>query len=136
MREVARMFRVSPSVVQRWVERAGGQRLDRVEWSGKTTSTNCPANRTARDIEEQLGKSSDLGEHGAEAILVAMADAGVNQLSNHYSPSIPTSFLVMASRSVNEVTLCRCHLPSFSTPTDLLVLSCVQTALNYDHWAA
>src|ERR1041385_3637585 len=84
MREVARAFRVSLSVVQRWVGRASGRRLDRVEWSGKTTSANRPANPVTHDIEavvltlrEHLGKTSDLGEHGAEAILAAMVDAGV-----------------------------------------------------------
>jgi len=37
LREVAREFRVSLSVVQRWTARAAGQRLDRVDWTSKPT---------------------------------------------------------------------------------------------------
>ena len=87
MREVARAFRVSLSVVQRWVGRADGQRLDRVDWSSKTTSGTRPSNRTVPGVEsliltlrEQLAKTSDLGEHGAEAIHVALLE---HALENH-----------------------------------------------------
>jgi hypothetical protein len=66
------------------VGRANGQRLDRVDWSSKPTSATRPGNRTTREIEafvltvrEQLGKTSDLGEHGAEAIYAALADHAV-----------------------------------------------------------
>lgn len=86
MREVARAFRVSLSVIQRWVRRAAGQRLDRVDWNSKPTSATRPSNRTKRDIEalvltlrEQLEKSSDLGEHGADAIFAAMVDRAVER---------------------------------------------------------
>src|SRR6266699_108902 len=80
-REVARAFRVSLSVVQRWVGRADGQRLDRVDWSSKTTSGTRPSNRTEPGVEsllltlrEQLAKTSDLGEHAAGAIHAALLE--------------------------------------------------------------
>ena|SRR6185436_1177515 len=75
LREAAREFHVSLSVIQRWVRHAAGQRLDRVDWSGKTRAGLRPINRTERAVEvlvvavrEQLAKVSDLGEHRAEAI--------------------------------------------------------------------
>src|SRR6266571_3439115 len=86
MREVARAFRASLSVVQRWVGRADGQRLDRVDWNSKATSTIRPINRTAPGVEaliltlrEQLAKTSDLGEHGAEAIRAALLELGLEK---------------------------------------------------------
>jgi len=85
MREVARALGVSLSVVQRWVGRAAGRRADRVDWSRKATSGSRPANRTTRKIEslvltlrEQLAKTSDLGEHGAEAIRAALLGRAMN----------------------------------------------------------
>jgi hypothetical protein len=141
MREVARAFRVSLSVVQRWVGRASGQRLDRVEWSGKTTSANRPANRVTHDIEavvltlrEQLGKTSDLGEHGAEAILAAMVASDVEN-----RPSVRTigrilerSGILDGQRRVRrtapplgwylpEVVARRAELDSFDTVSGLLL---------------
>ena len=83
MREVARQFRVSLSVVQRWVSRAAGQRLTRVDWRGKPTVAGGPANRTAPEVEAlivvlraELAKTSELGEYGAEAIRNALIDRG------------------------------------------------------------
>jgi putative transposase len=74
LRAVARQFRVSPDTVQRWVQRAKGQRLDRVDWEDRSRSPRHP-HRTEAAIEEQilavrreLERSSDLGFHGAEAI--------------------------------------------------------------------
>ena len=74
LRAVARQFRVSPDTVQRWVQRAKGQRLERVDWEDRSRSPRHP-HRTEAAIEEQilavrreLEQSSDLGFHGAEAI--------------------------------------------------------------------
>src|SRR5512135_772119 len=74
LRAVARQFHVSPDTVQRWVQRAKGQRLDRVAWEDRSRSPRHP-HRTEAAIEEQilavrreLEQSSDLGFHGAEAI--------------------------------------------------------------------
>jgi hypothetical protein len=83
LREAAREFHVSLSVIQRWVRHAAGRRLDRVDWSGKTRAGLRPINRTERAVEvlvvtvrEQLAKASDLGEHGAEAIHAALLERG------------------------------------------------------------
>jgi hypothetical protein len=141
MREVARAFRVSLSVIQRWVGRAAGRRLDRVDWSSKPTSVTRPSNRTRRDVEalvltlrEQLEKSSDLGEHGADAIFSAMADRAVER-----PPSVRTigrilerSGVLDGQRRVRrtapppgwylpEVVARRAELDSFDTVSGLLL---------------
>ena len=84
LRQVARTFRVMLSVVQRWVERAKGQRLDRVDWSARLTGVRRATNRTEVNIErgglsvrEELEKTSDLGDHGAVAIRLALLEGGV-----------------------------------------------------------
>jgi hypothetical protein len=81
LREVARTFRVMLSVVQRWVERAKGQRLDRVDWRAKPTGVRRATNRTEVNIERrilsvrrELAKTSDLGDHGAVAIRLALIE--------------------------------------------------------------
>jgi len=84
LRQVARTFRVMLSVVQRWVERAKGQRLDRVDWSAKPTGVRRATNRTEVNIERrilsvrhELAKTSDLGDHGAVAIRLALLEGSV-----------------------------------------------------------
>lgn len=74
MRWVSTRFGVSLATVQRWVERARGQRLDRVDWSGQRGGRRA-AQATAASVEDtilllrkELLESSDLGEHGAVAI--------------------------------------------------------------------
>ena len=74
-REVARCFRVSLDTVQRWVQRAAGRRLDRVDWSDRSAAPHTLPTRTARDMEElvltvrrELREQSELGEFGAAAI--------------------------------------------------------------------
>jgi hypothetical protein len=61
--------------VQRWVRRAAGQRLDRVDWTDRPCGLPTPVNRTERQLEDlvlslrqQLRDTSDLGEFGAQAI--------------------------------------------------------------------
>ena len=83
MRVAASEFRVGLSVIQRWVGHAAGQRLDRIDWSGKTRAGFRPGNRTSRVVElrvlnlrEQLAKTSDLGEYGAEAIRAVLLERG------------------------------------------------------------
>lgn len=92
MRRVARSFGVSLSMVQRWVARASGRRLDQVDWSSKPTRVIRPQNRTSVEIEalvltvrSELSKVSDLGEHGAAAIHRTLLDRGATAL-----PSIRT----------------------------------------------
>jgi transposase-like protein len=72
MRQVADQFGVA--TVQRWVARAGEQRLDRVDWSDLPAA--CPPPSIARNaredqvltIRQELRDTSDLGEFGAAAI--------------------------------------------------------------------
>jgi len=75
LRHVANCFGVALSTVQRWVERAGHQRLDRVDWTDRPCGLPTPVNRTERSLEDliltirqELRDTSDLGEFGALAI--------------------------------------------------------------------
>lgn len=81
-REVARQFGVSLLTVQHWVERAGAQRLDRVDWSNHLPGVREPPTRTVRSLEERILelradlKQSALGEYGAGAIYRALQEEG------------------------------------------------------------
>jgi len=75
MRAVASQFGVSLHMVQYWVTRASGQRLDRVDWSSHPCGARRAVNRCADTVEDlvldlrrELRQSSDLGEFGAAAI--------------------------------------------------------------------
>src|SRR5258707_13854492 len=75
LRQVASRFGVALSTVQRWVERAGHQRLDRVDWTDHPCGLPTPVNRTERSLEDliltirqELRDTSNLGEFGALAI--------------------------------------------------------------------
>lgn len=75
LRAVARQFRVSPSTAHRWVKRARGRRLDRVDFSNRSSAPRRVANWVPEDMEtlvltirRQLRDHSDLGEFGAQAI--------------------------------------------------------------------
>ena len=75
MRQVADQFGVALATVQRWVARAAGQRLDRVDWTDRPCGLPTPVNRTQRALEDrvltirqELRDTSDLGEFGAAAI--------------------------------------------------------------------
>ena len=74
LRSVAREFQVSLPTVQRWVERAGGTRLDRVAWADRPPVPHM-VSRTPPAVEERvlhlrhtLKDESPLGEYGAAAI--------------------------------------------------------------------
>ena len=80
MRSVARRCGVSLRTVQRWVRRAGQQRLDRVDWSSRLRGRRSPVNRTPPAVEHHILalrthlRSVDvLGEYGAAAIQRALA---------------------------------------------------------------
>lgn len=82
MRSVARRFHVSLRMVQRWVQRARGRRLDRVEWTDRP-HTRHRIKRTDPAVEDlvltlrrELKQESDLGEFGAAAIHRAMLERG------------------------------------------------------------
>lgn len=75
MRQVADQFGLALATVQRWVARAKGQRLDRVDWTDRPCGLPTPVNRTDTPredlvlmIRQQLRATSDLGEFGAAAI--------------------------------------------------------------------
>jgi len=83
-RAVARQFHVSLCTVQRWVERAGGQRLDRVNWHDRPAGPRHAPRRTAPELEalvltvrQELRTTSDLGEYGAAAIRRELLARGV-----------------------------------------------------------
>lgn len=91
-RSVARRFGVDLRTVQRWIERAQGKRLDRVDWSDRPRGPHKPANRTPPNMEElviqtrhELRQESDLGEYGAEAVHRTLTEHGVSKV-----PSVRT----------------------------------------------
>ena len=88
MRSVARTHHVSLCTVQRWVHRAGTERLDRVAWDDRSHATKTPR-RTSEDLERlvitvrhELRTMSDLGDYGAAEIHRTLCERGV--------PDVPT----------------------------------------------
>ena len=74
-RMVAKKFSMSKSQVDRWVARAQGKRLDRVNWADRPLGPKTPHNRYSVGVEEmvliirkELKETSALGEYGADAI--------------------------------------------------------------------
>jgi putative transposase len=99
LRTVARRFGVSISTVVYWVQRAKGQRLDRVDWMDHSRAPH-HTQRTADELEEQvlrlrrqLRKDSDLGAYGADAIQQALREQGVND-----PPSVRTIHRILQRR--------------------------------------
>jgi len=96
MRGVARQFRVALRTVQIWVERAEGQRLDRVDFSDrshapkKTTRTTKSIESKVLRIRRKLLEESALGERGAVAIRAALV--GVDR----HVPSVRTIGRILA----------------------------------------
>ena len=80
LRKTARRFDVSASTVAYWVERARGQRLDRVDFEDRMCGLRQAWNRTPRRLEQRilrlrraLREHSVLGEYGARSIQSALA---------------------------------------------------------------
>jgi putative transposase len=98
LRAVARRFGVGLATVASWVQRAKGQRLDRVDWSDRSRA---PRNtrRTATAMEDRVLKArqelaqSDLGAIGAEPIRQALLEQGVDAV-----PSVRTINRILARR--------------------------------------
>jgi len=91
-RSVARRFGVSLHTVQRWVERAQGKRLDRVDWSDRSPGSTPAVNRTSPALERRilqtrqtLQQDSALGEYGAVAVQHALRQERLRNI-----PSIRT----------------------------------------------
>jgi len=93
---------VTLATVQRWVRRAQGQRLDRVDWSGRERGGRRKASATSPSrenlilrIRRQLSHESDLGEFGAAAIHRSMTERGLKNI-----PSIRTIGRILLRRGV------------------------------------
>lgn len=72
-------------MVSKWVRRACGQRLDRVDWSDRPRGNPTPNNRTPRRVvrrilrlRQWLKQHSPLGEYGAHAV---RAQLGAEQIA-------------------------------------------------------
>lgn len=100
-RKVANRFGVALCTVQRWVERAKGQRLDRVDWSSRsrapkrTGRTKATIERQVLTIRRWLKEHSALGEYGAVAIRREMEARGIEPC-----PSISTIGRILQRRGV------------------------------------
>jgi len=82
LRAVAGQFGVGVATVSHWVERAKGQRLDRVDWSDRSRVPR-KTRRTDSSMEDLVLKTrgdlarGDLGAIGADPIRQALLDQGV-----------------------------------------------------------
>lgn len=102
MHAVARQFHVSSATVWRWVERAGGKRLDRAVLVNRKSGRAW--NRTSTELErhilqmrQELRETSVLGEYGARAIEAALPS------ENAIAPSLATINRVLARHGVLDV---------------------------------
>jgi len=102
-REVARRFGVSLCTVQRWLQRAEGQRLDRIDWSDhshaprRTRRTGPVIERKILRLRRWLKEHSALGEYGAPAIWREMQQRGEQPC-----PSIPTISRILSRHGVQD----------------------------------
>lgn len=101
---MARAHGVSLRTVQRWLSRAEGQRLDRVDWDDRPSRPRRVA-RTAADLEElilglrrSLREESTLGEYGAIAIHRALDELAAAGLFAGHIPNVRTIGRVLARR--------------------------------------
>ncbi len=100
-RAVADQFEVALCTVQRWVERAKGRRLNRVDWSGlppvprRTRRTDPAIEQRVLTIRRWLKDNSALGEYGAVAIRREMEARKIEP-----RPSIPTIGRILRRRGV------------------------------------
>jgi transposase len=98
VRGVARQFGVGIATVAHWVERAQGQRLDRVDWCDRSHAPHKPR-RTDTAVEDLVLKTrselahGDLGAIGAAPIRQALQEQGVMAL-----PSLRTINRILARR--------------------------------------
>ncbi len=97
-REVARRFRMGLATVHLWVQRASGQRLDRVDWTNRADTPH-QTSRTDAALEDRVLTlrrellSSDLGHRGAAAIQQALQQEGWEKI-----PSLRTVGRILERR--------------------------------------
>src|SRR5437868_1513300 len=98
LRAVARRFGVGVATVACWVERARGQRLDRVDWSDRPSAPH-RTRRTQTSVEDRVLEvhrelaHSDLGAVGAYAIRQALLAEGLTPV-----PSVRTINRILGRR--------------------------------------
>src|SRR5262245_55525299 len=98
LRAVARLIGVGDATVTLWLERARGQRLDRVDWSDRssvphaTQRTDSAMEDLVLAVRKELAHG-DLGAVGAQAIRQALLDRGGTTV-----PSIRTINRILARR--------------------------------------
>jgi hypothetical protein len=98
LRGVARRFGVGIATVVCWVERAKGQRLDRVDWSDRSSAPH-QSQRTEASLEDLVLKvrrepaPGDLGAIGADPIRQRLLDQGLAGV-----PSVRTINRILARR--------------------------------------
>jgi putative transposase len=98
LRAVADQFGVGVATVAHWVERAKGQRLDRVDWSDRSRAPH-QTRRTDSSLEDLVLKvrsdlaQGDLGAIGAAPIRQALLDQGVAEV-----PSVRTINRILGRR--------------------------------------
>lgn len=98
MRGVARRFGITLRTVQRWVQRAGGRPLKKVEWASRPKTPRRLARKTEAGLEQQicalrkeLEQESALGFRGAQAIAEQLEAQGVLPM-----PSVRTIGRILA----------------------------------------
>ena len=120
LRSVASAFKVSLNTVRHWVERAGDQRLDRVDWSTRQPGPRCAPNRSSDVVEtvillvRQELQRSDLGEWGAEAIRHTLQERIGEEpglLSGHALPCARTIHRILERRGVLDARQRRRQVP-------------------------
>jgi putative transposase len=98
LRAVARKFAVGVATVAHWVERAKGQRLDRIDWSDRPRTPH-KTRRTDTSLEDRVLKTradlakGDLGAIGADAIRQDLVAQGVAKI-----PSVRTINRILGRR--------------------------------------
>jgi hypothetical protein len=98
LRAVAQQFGVAAATVAHWVERAQGQRLDRVDFADRSRAPH-QTRRTASGVEDLVVQArkdlaqSDLGALGADAIHQALLGQGLAQV-----PSVRTINRILGRR--------------------------------------
>lgn len=102
VREVAQRFKKSRTMVNRWLERAAGKRLDRVDWAAAPPGNPRPRKtaagvvRSVLSLRKWLEHGSALGECGAAAIRAELLKG------NPTAPALRTIARILADHHVGR----------------------------------